>query len=125
MVRDLQPNWLNPSARQINPKKALAFTTVQDGRADDDLIVLLNLRSLQKGLVFGLWRVTNAQPARVPKVPIAHAASPDVVCSKAAIVSTAAVIVQTQFRIAGRIGGGKDRVPASASVALRAPLSGA
>src|SRR5262245_33493991 len=111
MVRDLQPNWLNPSARQINPKKALAFTTVQDGRADDDLIVLLNLRSLQKGLVFGWCRVTNAQPARVPKVPIAHAASPDVVCSKAAIVSTAAVIVQTQFRIAGRIGGGRIGSP--------------
>src|SRR5262245_31902134 len=109
MVRDLQPNWLNPSARQIDPKEALAFTTVQDGRANDDLIVLLNLRSLEKGPVVGLWRVTNAQPARVPEVPIAHAASPDVVCYKAAIVSTAAVIVQTQFRIAGRINGDKKR----------------
>ena len=45
--------------------------------------------------------------------------------ARAAIVSTAAVIVQTQFRIAGRIGDGKDRVPASASVALLSPLSGA
>src|SRR5437763_369599 len=65
VVRDPQPDRLNPSSCQPHAEKPLAFAVVQDRCANDELVIALDLFALEEGAFFLSRGVRNAQQAEV------------------------------------------------------------